>query len=659
MNPFLCITQLPDFSLIKPSDLTPAIDSLLDENRKKIKELINQSEYTFENFVEPLEEIEEKLSIVWDTASHLHSVSMNVWRDVYQENLPKVINYATELSQSEELYAAFKSVSESKAFASLTLEKQVLIRHALRDFKLSGVHLTLNEKARYAELQQSLGKLSTEFEENLVDSTQAWHYYTENVSELEGLPPHAIQFAKEEAERKGKAGWWLGLDYPCYSNVMMYATHRSLRQRFYEAYVTRASDQGPCAGQHDNAPLMESILKERHALAVLLGFSDYAELSLETKMLKKSEEVLNFLQGLASEVKEKAKTQWRALNEVAGYELQPWDVSYEREQYQAKHYHITEEEVRRHFPVEKVISGLFTIVNKLYSVDIDIYPTSVWHQFVTCYVIKRAGNPIGYFYFDLYARPEKREGAWAAEAKSRFMGSHFQQLPVAYLNCNFDPPTKEGSSFLTHEQVITLFHEFGHGLQNLLTTINYPSVAGTKGIAWDVVEVASQHFENWCWEKEAIHYIADNLPDELLNKMLAARHFCGAIDLIRQIEFSLFDFALHTTYPVEVLAVFRKIHEEYGVLPLPEYNRFPNGFSHIFEGGYAAAYYSYLWAEVLSSDIFSRFKKEGIFNTSLAQAYLDKFLSQGGVPEPMAAFKAFMGREPKLEAFLKERDVIS
>lgn len=657
MNPFLLDDVLPRFDLIKPADLSSAVDQVLSENREQLKVLLSQKEPSWDSFVAPLEWMEEKLSRVWDTASHLHSVEMSKWQRVYDENLEKVIAYSTELSQNHDVFLAFKRISESPTFSDLEEEKQKIVKHALRDFVLSGVHLPIEKKKVYASLQQELGKLSIQFEENLMHSTQAWFYETQDQSLLKGLPPHALEQGKQAAESQKVSGWRFGLDFVTYLNMMTYAESEELRKNFYQAYVTRASSIGPHDPQFDNTEIMRTILEKRHELAELLGFSHYADLSLQTKMLKKTEQVSQFLVDLGNRSYAQAKKEWDELEKFAGRTLQAWDASYVREKYREKYFNFTDEQIRKYFPLPKVLSGLFGIVNLLYEVEIHPVEASVWHPSVRVYRMSKGNEAIAYFYLDLFTRHDKREGAWAAEARSRFFSNEQRILPVAYLTCNFDPPNLSGDAYLTHDQVITLFHEFGHGLQMLLTTANYPSLGGTHGIAWDVVEVASQHFENWCWEKEAIAYIADQLPAELLKKMLAAKQVCSAMDLVRQVVFALYDFELHLRYPVDPLKSYQALSARYSPLPPYPDNRFPNSFAHIFAGGYAAAYYSYLWAEVLSSDIFAKFKAEGLFNEATAKRYHDVILSRGGIPEPDEAFFAFMGREPRLEAFLTERGI--
>jgi len=668
MNPLLQIKDLPDFQAIQPIHLTPAVDQLLAENKNKMAVYLQQTDYTWENFVEPMMLLEVTLDTVWDLASHLHAVKMGEWRDAYQENLPKIIDYHTAVSQNEAVYKAYESVFLSRAFKYFNASQKKMIEDALRDFRLSGVHLPEAEKKQYAALQQSLGKLTTQFEENLVDVTQAWHYYTEEVALLSGLPDHVLALAKENAKTRGKSGWWFTLEYACYFPVMAYAHHRPLREIFYEAYTTRASDQGPFKNQWDNGPLINEILLKRQCLAEVLGFQHYAALSLQTKVLKETEAVFTFLNDLVAVAHPKAKAEWQILSRYAKDKaeleaLQAWDVAYYREKMQLEKYHVNQEETRPYFPLKKVVSGLFFIVKKLFNIDIREVHTSVWHDSVKFYAVYGENDKhLGGFYFDLFSRAEKREGAWMAEAKNRIVTPHIMQLPVAYLNCNFDLPTQTGA-YLTHEQVLTLFHEFGHGLQHLLTTIHYPSVSGIHGVPWDVVEVASQLLENWCWEKEAIVFISENLPDALWDRISAARHFCCAMDLMRQLEFALFDFKLHAEYdkqnPPDVNACLNALRKQLSVLPTPSYNRFSSGFSHIFAGEYAAGYYSYLWAEVLSSDIFHRFQTEGIFNQAVAKRYLQLILSQGGVCEFLMAFFSFKGRNPTVDAFLQQRGLLN
>ncbi|MBI5447798.1 MAG: M3 family metallopeptidase [Gammaproteobacteria bacterium] len=661
------ISELPDFNTISPDQVATTLDHLLAEGKKKISNLLNQEKYTWENLIEPLEIGDENLDTFWSTVSHLHAVRMDVWREAYQTNLPKIIEYHTVVSQNEHLFNAYEKIYHSSEYTSFSLAQKKVIENALRDFKLSGVHLPKKEKELYAKLQQDLAALMTQFEQNLVDATQAWSYETQDETILFGLPEHTLLQARENAMKKNKQGWVLTLDYPTYFSVMTYAENRSLRELFYEAYTTRASTQGPHDPRYDNSQLINDILIKRQCLAEILGFPHYAQLSLEEKMLKKPEEVLGFLNDMVAVVKKKAEKERKTLSDYAKKKdalekLEVWDVSYYREKLQYETFSISDDALRCYFPVYKVIQGLFTIVNKLYAVLIREEHAPVWHETVKFYAVyTKEGVCLGGFYFDLYTRPEKREGAWAADARNRLRTPACSQRPLAYLNCNFEPPTEKGA-FLTHEQVITLFHEFGHGLHQLLSVIDYPAVTGTHGVPWDVVEVPSQLFENWCWEKESIQLISERLPEGLLDNMIAAKNFCAGMDVLRQLEFSLFDFELHTYYdkhhPTDVNFLLETIRAQLDVMPVPAYNRFANSFAHIFAGEYAAGYYSYLWAEVMSSDIFSKFKQEGIFNQRTAQSYLKLILSQGGVCDPLASFFEFMGRNPRIEAFLKQRGFV-
>ncbi|EKD75488.1 MAG: hypothetical protein ACD_44C00112G0002 [uncultured bacterium] len=669
MNPLSYLKMsLPLFDKIKPEDVTLLLNQLIQENTKQLENLLKQATFTWDNLIEPLEILENELSLVWNTVSHLHAVDMEVWRDVYQDNLPKLIEHETRFFQNRNLYEAYKKISVSKEFENFSCERKKIIEDALRDFELTGVHLPEEEKKEYAELQKNIGLLSHHFEENVAEATHAWVYYTESEADLAGLPVHTVSLARENAKTKNQSGWLFTLDFPIYFSILSCSERRDLREKFYEAYVTRASEKGPFAERWDNTGLIKEILSKRYRMAKILNFENYAQMSLQTKMLKEPKKVLDFLNSVLLDVKAVSKKEIEILKDFSrkkdGIELQAWDVAYYREKLKSEKYHITDEALRPYFPLKKVIAGLFQIVYRLYDVRIDEEPTSVWHPLVKCYVLKNNHNEVlGYVYFDLFTRVEKREGAWLAAGRSRMnIGTpKKKQIPMAYLNCNFDPPLPSKDTFLTHEEVLTLFHEFGHGLEHLLTRADYPSLSGSDGMPWDVVEVASQLFENWCWEKEALDFISDSLPSDLYTRMLACRYFCSGMDLVRQLEFSLFDFELHcndeSNKKININDFYKERRERCADISIPDYNRFPLSFSHIFSGGYAAGYYGYLWAEVLSSDIFLKFKEEGIFNKVVAKRYLDLILSCASACDFMQAFIQFRGREPDINAFLHFRGI--
>jgi len=550
-----------------------------------------------------------------------------------------------------------------------------VVDNALRDFRLAGVDLPPEKQRRYREIQQRLARLTSRFEENLLDATQAWSKQITDVRRLAGLPESARAQARQAAEQRNQEGWVFTLEFPSYYAVMTYADDAGLRREVYEAYVTRASDQGPHAGKWDNGPIMEEILALRHELAQLLGFANYAERSLATKMAPSPEKVMAFLRDLADRSLGQAQEELEELKRFAREqygveELAAWDISYYSEKLRQRRYALSDEDLRPYFPEDRVLPGLFEVVKRLYGLEIRrLEGIETWHDDVRFYEIRDAeGRLRGQFYVDLYARPKKRGGAWMDVCISRMRRADGSvQTPVAYLTCNLTPPVGDKPALFTHDEVITLFHEFGHGLHHMLTTVDYASVAGISGVAWDAVELPSQFMENWCWQREALDLIAGHyrtgepLPDELFDKMIAARNFQAGMQMVRQLEFSLFDFRLHLEYDPETGAriqqILDEVRAEVAVVRPPVYNRFQHGFAHIFAGGYAAGYYSYKWAEVLSSDAFGRFEEEGIFNRETGLAFLETILEQGGARDPMDLFKEFRGREPEIEALLRHSGI--
>jgi oligopeptidase A len=631
--------QLPAFSY-ELSAVEGQLQTLLRDN---LEILDSQN---LDNPIQVQQALENRLQLFWSPIAHLHAVnSTPALRKVYQACLPLLSDYSTAVAHHKKLYDAVRQYQPNNP-----AEKRI-IEIMLRDFHLAGVDLPPEKKVRYGEIEKSLSELSARFSENVLDATQAWSY-TASDEELEGIPVHLLPKDKK-----------LGLDYPCYSAILRYAENRALREKCYTAYVTRASDkQSP---DHDNTEIMQKILTLRHELAELLGFKQYAELSLQTKMANSADQVLNFLNQLVTYAKPAAEKELHALTEFAGHTLAPWDTLFYAEKLSRQRYHIHQELFRPYFPTEHVLSGLFSLVSQLYGISIRRRENvETWSEKVSCFEIYTKADQLqGIFYVDVYTRPFKREGAWMDEYCSRYLTPEGkQQIPVAYLTCNFMPPQDDLPGLLTHDDVITLFHEFGHGLQHLLTQIDYIDISGIHGVPWDAVELPSQFMENFCWDKTILkslsqHYeTKESLPDDLINKLLASRHFNAGLQLLRQLEFGLFDFHLHLGKPEEknrAIHIYREIHQKIGVMPLPEYARFPHTFSHIFSGGYAAAYYSYLWAEVLSSDVFSLFEEKGVIDAATGQKFLDVFLSQGGAQPPEILFKNFRGREPNQTAFLK------
>jgi oligopeptidase A len=676
-NPLLTMTGLPPFSQITAKHVEPAIDTLLAENRKTVDALLSATEkYNWDNLVQPLEEMEDRLSRVWSPISHMNSVVNNeALRNAYNTCLPKLSEYSTEMGQNVHLYQAYKTIKDSYQYQQLDVAQKKVIDNALRDFHLSGVDLPDDKKARFKEIQQQLSKLTTKYEENVLDATQGWTKHIVDQIHLAGLPESARAMAKQAAARKQLSGWLFTLDFPSYFAVMTYADDRDLRSEMHQAYVTRASDQGPHAGKWDNSQVMEEILALRHELAQLLGYQTYAERSLVTKMADTPARVLEFLHDLAKRSKPEADRELHELEMFAHKQhgvdqLEPWDISYYSEKLRQHTYAISQEELKPYFPETSVIQGMFEVVKRLYGINIQqVDGVDVWHPDVRFYEIRdEAGTLRGEFYLDLYARENKRGGAWMDVCVGRKRNlDDSVQTPVAYLTCNLTPPIGNDPALFTHDEVITLFHEFGHGLHHMLTRVDHVGVSGINGVAWDAVELPSQFMENWCWEKEALTLLArhyrtgQNIPDELYNKMYAAKNFQAGMQMVRQLEFALFDFRLHHEFVpakgARIQQTLDEVRQEVAVIKPAPYNRFQHGFTHIFAGGYAAGYYSYKWAEVLSADAFSLFEEEGIFDHHTGLKFLHTVLEQGGTREPMDLFVEFRGREPEIDALLRHSGI--
>ena len=676
-NPLLSNnTILPLFSKIKPEHIEPAITQLLEEARTVVKKHLQATtEYTWENLIEPLENAEDKLNKAWSPVSHMNAVvNTDELRLAYNACLPKLSDYSTEMGQNEQLFNAYKVIADSNEFATLDSAQKKIIQNALRDFRLSGVDLDNEKKQRYKEISQELSRLASNYEENLMDATNAWSKVIRNEQDLAGLPASALAQAKQTAESQDQDGWMITLQFPSYQAIMTYADDRELRREHYEAYATRASDQSSDNEQWDNSLLMEQILALRHEKAQLLGFNNYAELSLATKMAKQPEEVMNFLEDLADKSWRQARKDFADLQSFAKQyhginNLQSWDLTYYSEKMRQHFYQLSQEEVKAYFPITRVLPGLFAVVEKLYGLQIsEISDFDSWHPDVRFFQIHdEFGVLRGKFYFDLYARTKKRGGAWMDDCVGRKKINDQIQTPIAYLTCNFTPPTSTEPSLLSHDDVTTLFHEFGHGLQHMLTKIDYLGVSGINGVEWDAVELPSQFMENWCWEQEALalisgHYqTGEPLPDTLFNKMLAAKNFQAGMMTVRQLEFSLFDFRIHKDYDPEkgarIYPILEQVRAQVAVINPPKFNRFAHSFSHIFAGGYAAGYYSYKWAEVLSSDAFSLFEEKGIFNQETGKLFLTTILETGGSADAMALFIKFRGRKPTIDALLKHNGI--
>ncbi len=675
-NPLLANSTLPMFSQIKPEHIVPAIDQLLNEARSSVSQHLQATQhYTWLNLIEPLEDVDDKLNKAWSPVSHMNSViNSDELRDAYNACLPKLSAYSTEMGQNEGLFKAYRFIAESAEFATLDTAQQKIIRNALRDFLLSGIDLDQQKQQRYKEISLELSALASNYEENLLDATNAWSKLIRDEQDLAGLPESALAQAKQTADSNNETGWMITLQFPSYISVMTYADNRELRREHYEAFATRASDLGPHAGQWDNSAYMEKILALRHEKARLLGFNNYAELSLVTKMAEKPDDVTHFLEDLADRSWRHARKDLAELREFAKQhyginDLQSWDMAYFSEKMRQHFYQLSQEEVKTYFPITRVLPGLFAIVEKLYGLQItEISDFDSWHPDVRFFRIHdKTGSLRGQFYLDLYARAKKRGGAWMDDCVSRKRFDDTIQTPVAYLTCNFTPPTGDTPALLTHDEVTTLFHEFGHGLQHMLTQIDYLGVSGINGVEWDAVELPSQFMENWCWEREALalmsgHYQTDEkLPDALFDKMIAAKNFQAGMIMVRQLEFSLFDFRIHRDYDPEkggrIYEILEQVREQVAVVEPPKFNRFAHSFSHIFAGGYAAGYYSYKWAEVLSSDAFSLFEEKGIFDQETGNAFLTNILEQGGSQNAMELFIKFRGRKPTIDALLRHNGI--
>lgn len=677
-NPLLSDYHLPPFSAIQPEHIVPAITQRIADCKQAIERVVAAGDFSWEGMVEPLEQMDDLLERSWSPVSHLNAVvSSAELREAHDQCLPLLSEYGTYVGQHEGLYQGFKALHESASFTDLTEAQRKLVTDTLRDFELSGIALPADKKQRYAEIQTKLSELSSQFSNHLLDATDGWHYLVTDEAQLAGLPESAIAAAKAAAEENQQQGWRFGLDFPSYLPVITYADSQALRQVMYEAFSTRASDQGPQAGQFDNTDIMAQTLALRHELAQLLGFENFAELSLATKMAESPAQVEQFLMDLAQRSLPQARDDYQEVLDFAQREfgvtqLEAWDVPYYSEKLKQQTYAISDEQLRPYFPENQVVSGLFNVVQTLFGVRIDEQDNvATWHPHVRYFVITdNNGDVRGSFFLDLYARTGKRGGAWMAEcAVRRITAAHQLQLPVAYLTCNFNKPVGGKPALFTHDEVLTLFHEFGHGLHHMLTKVDVAGVSGINGVAWDAVELPSQFLENWCWEPEALamisgHYeTGEPLPQDMLDNMLAARNFQSAMQMVRQLEFSLFDLRIHRDYNPErgdtIAATLDAVREQVAVRKPPAYNRFQHSFGHIFAGGYAAGYYSYKWAEVLSADAYSRFEEEGIFNRETGQDFLRTILERGGSRDAMELFKAFRGREPNVDALLRHSGIVS
>ncbi|MHB8564462.1 MAG: M3 family metallopeptidase [Acidiferrobacteraceae bacterium] len=675
-NPLLDLTGLPHFQSICAEHVEPALDTVLEWNRAERERLFATGRpLTWEQIIDPLEVLDERLARLWSPVAHLHAVrDEEALRAAYNASLPKLSAYHTEVAQDERVYHAYRSVAQSPDARLLAPAQHRILEQALRDFRLAGADLDEARKARFKDIQQQISLLTSRFEQNVLDATRSWELVLTDERDLAGLPESLRALGRDTAECDGRSGWKFTLDGPSYVPFMTYADHRDLRRQMYMAYVTRASGEGPDAGRWDNGLLLPQILALRQEAARLLGFENYAQESLATKMARREDRVLGFLNDLAlrshpaavrefAELKDFARTLGRDM-------LEAWDVAYYSEKLRVERYAFSEEEVRAYFPEPRVIEGMFEVVRRLYGVTIrEIDGVEVWHPDVRFYEIRdESGAVRGRFYTDLYARPDKRGGAWMDECIVRKRSDGGVQVPVAYLTCNFARPVGGKPSLLSHDEVTTLFHEFGHGLHHMLTLVDYPGAAGINGVEWDAVELPSQFMENWCWQREALDVIAghfvtgERLPSALFEKMHAARNFQSAMQMVRQLEFGLFDMRVHAEYDgggeAAIQAILDDVRHQVAVVIPPASNRFQNSFTHIFSGGYAAGYYGYKWAEVLSADAFSKFEERGIFDSVTGREFLHHILEQGGSREPMELFVEFRGREPSIDPLLRHNGLV-
>ncbi|WP_257265177.1 oligopeptidase A [Endozoicomonas sp. ONNA2] len=676
VNPLLESSELPPFSKIQPEHVKPAIEAIIADNEQAVAALLASgaggATLGWHSLQEPLDQLDDRLGQAWSPVGHMNAVvNSEALREAYNGCLPMLSEYSTRLGQNRQLFEAYQSLADSEEFNQLDSAQQKVINDNLRDFRLAGVALEDEQKARFGEIKKQLSELTSQFSDNVLDATMAWSKLITDESELAGLPESAMAGARQLAEAKEKEGWLLNLDFPSYFPVMTYCDNRELRKEVYTAFSTRASDQGPNAGEFDNTENIREILKLRHELARLLGFANYTEYSLATKMAQSPDKVIEFLQDLAAKSKPQAEKELAELKAFAKAEfgiegLEAWDVGYYGEKLRQQRYAISQEELRPWFPAEKAIAGMFDVVNRLFGIEFEtVDNVDTWHKDVRFFNITRQGEVIGRFYLDLYAREHKRGGAWMDVCRSRWQQDDKLQLPVAYLTCNFTPPVGDKPALLTHDEVVTLFHEFGHGLHHMLTKVDYAAISGINGVAWDAVELPSQFMENWCWEEDGLAIISGHfatgepLPEAMLNKLLAAKNFQSAMMMVRQLEFSLFDFKLHKEYrdSIDVQALLDEVRQQVAVVIPPSFNRFQNSFSHIFAGGYAAGYYSYKWAEVLSADAFSRFEEEGIFNRETGESFLHEVLEKGGSAEPVTLFVNFRGRAPEIDALLRHSGI--
>jgi oligopeptidase A len=669
-NPLLARDPLPPFPRISAADVEPALTAVLAEARTEIAAIAAREPPSFATVVEPLEELHHRVARAWSPVSHLNAVlNSEALRTAYNACLPLLSAYQTDLAQNEPLYRAYRDI-EAREGAALDAVRRRVIEHTLQNFTLAGVGLPRAAKEHFKQVMLELTQLQAKFEENVLDATNAWSHHITDPAQVRGLNEVLVDQARRRAHEKRMEGWILTLEQPTYVAVVTDAQSPELRQAFYTAWATRASDQGPQAGRWDNAPVIEQILARRHAAARTLGFENFADYALAKRMARSRGEVMSFLEELARAARPAAEREFTELEAFAGHRLEPWDVAYYAEQLQKQRHAVSQEELRPYFPLPRVLSGLFEVAERLFGVHIrERSGAPVWHPDVRFFEIHGDGRHVGSFYLDAYARPHKRSGAWMDECIGRKHLASGAATPVAYLVLNVLPPGQDHPALLTHDDVLTLFHEFGHGLHHLLTRVDFPSLAGINGVAWDAVELPSQFMENYAWHPEVLgrisgHYVSGApLPAEVQQRLRATRSFHAGLQMVRQLEFALFDFRLHAEYDpargARVLDLLGEVRRQVSVVPVPAWNRFPMSFGHIFAGGYAAGYYSYKWAEVLAADAFSAFEERGAFDRDTARRYLDTILSQGGSRDPLDAFIAFRGRPPEVHALLKQHGIAS
>ena len=669
-NPLLDTSSLPRFAEIAPEHVLPALEQVISAHRSRLDELLNDAANPdFDSLVMPLEDMEHELARVWSPVSHLQGVlGSPEWREVYTAALPILTEYGTEMSQNARLQQAYAQV-DSGLSADDSEARRNAVALALRDFHLAGVDLPEHEKARFREIMQSLAAIRADFDHKLQDASDAWALPVDDAAELEGLPTQVVQRAAAEASARGRDGWLLTLDFPTYHAVMTQAENRGLRETFYHGWITRASDQG-ANDEWDNSDNIDRILALRHEAAGLVGFDTYADYSLATKMAESPAQVIDFLRDLAAHSRPAAEAELDELREYAGMTVEPWDLTFLLEKLKQRKHAISNEELRQYFPAETVMSGLFELASRLYGVRFSQDPDVVtWHEDARYYHVHNAdGEEVGGFYTDLFARSGKRTGAWVDDCVNRKNLDGATTEPVGFLVCNFSPPDDGGRSLLTHTDVVTVFHEFGHMLHHLLTRIDYPSIAGINGVPWDAVELPSQFMENFAWSYEVLERCSahaetgEPLPRALFERLEESRHTGAALAMMRQIELALFDMRLHAEYdpaaPGTVLALLDEVRDEVSLVRHPAYNRFPQGFSHIFAGGYAAGYYSYKWAEVLAADAFAAFEENGIFDADTAARFRREILEIGGSRDFMRAYVDFRGRKPTIDALLRQSGIL-